>query len=128
MLFYNILKVLEHPYREDLLVKLSFISSIIINILIWIALYVKLFPLSYMTEYGQVYLHYNIYFGIDNIGHWYYAFIVPLLGLFIILFNNILAYIFYLKEKLISYSLLVSQVILNLILLIAGIFIILLNI
>jgi hypothetical protein len=73
-------------------------------------------------------LHYNIYFGIDNIGFWTKAFIIPLLGLFIIIFNNILAYIFYLQEKLISYFLIIIQTLLQIILLAAAIFLILLNI
>lgn len=128
MLFYNISKFLDNPYREDLIVKISFVLSIIINVVIWLALYFKLYPFSYLTEYGQIYLHYNIYFGIDNIGHWYVPFIIPVLGLFIILFNNILGYIFYLKEKVISYVLIISQAAVQLVLFAAAIFVILLNI
>jgi hypothetical protein len=128
MLFYSISKFLENPYREDLVVKITFILSLIINVVIWLTLYFKLYPFSYMTEYGQIFLHYNVYFGIDNIGQWYMPFTIPLLGLFIILFNNILAYIFYLREKIIAYILLISQAVLHLVLLAAAIFVILLNI
>ncbi|MBD3359818.1 MAG: hypothetical protein GF365_03900 [Candidatus Buchananbacteria bacterium] len=128
MLFYNISKFLDNPYREDLVVKISFILSLIINIMIWLALYFKLYPFSYLTEYGQIYLHYNIYFGIDSIGPWYIPFVIPALGLFIILFNNILAYIFYLTEKIISYVLIISQTVLQTVLLAAAVFVILLNI
>ncbi len=128
MLFYNISKFLDNPYREDLVVKISFILSLIINIMIWLALYFKLYPFSYLTEYGQIYLHYNIYFGIDSIGSWYIPFVIPALGLFIILFNNILAYIFYLTEKIISYVLIISQTVLQTVLLAAAVFVILLNI
>jgi hypothetical protein len=128
MLFYNITKFFENPYREDLIVKLSFIASLVINLTAWIVLYWKLNVFSYQTEYGQIFLHYNIYFGVDNIGSWYKAFIIPLLGIIIIIFNNILAYSFYLKERLISYVLVVSQVLIQLVLLAASIFVILLNI
>lgn len=128
MFFYKISKFLDNPYREDLVVKISFILSIIINLVIWLALYFKLHPFSYLTEYGQIYLHYNIYFGIDNIGYWYVPFIIPALGLFIILFNNILAYIFYLQEKIISYVLIIFQAALQMVLFAAAIFVILLNI
>ena len=48
--------------------------------------------------------------------------------LFIILCNNISAYTFYLKEKLISYILVISQAFLQLVLFVAVIFVILLNI
>lgn len=128
MLLYSISKFLENPYREDLVVKITFILSLLINAVIWLALYFKLYPFSYMTEFGQIFLHYNVYFGIDNIGQWYMPFIIPILGLFIILFNNILAYIFYLREKIIAYILLISQTVLHLVLLAAAIFVILLNI
>jgi hypothetical protein len=128
MLFYNITKFLENPYREDMIVKISFAVSAIINIIIWLALYVKLNNFSYQTEYGQIFLHYNVYFGVDNIGVWYKAFIIPLLGLVVIIFNNILAYTFYLKDRLISYVLVISQAVMQLALLAAAVFVILLNI
>ncbi|MCX6746127.1 MAG: hypothetical protein NTX00_03870 [Candidatus Parcubacteria bacterium] len=130
MIFYNISKFFEHPYREDLFVKINFIFSLLLNLVIWFILYWKLHPLSYSaeTDYGQIYLHYNIYFGIDNIGSWYGAFIIPILGLFIILFNNLLAYIFYVREKLLSYVLIFTQSFLQIVLFAAAIFLILLNI
>lgn len=128
MLFYSFSKFLENPYREDLVVKITFVVSLLINVASWVVLYLKLYPFSYQTEYGQVYLHYNIYFGIDSIGSWYVPFIIPALGLFIILFNNILGYIFYLKDQLLSYTLIISQTVLQLILFAACIFVILLNI
>ncbi len=128
MLSYNISKFFDHPYREDLLVKLTFIFSILFNITTWLALYWKIYPFSYLIDYGQISLHYNVYFGIDKIGFWYQVFFIPLLGLFIIIFNNILAYIFYLQDKLISYLILLSQFFLQVVLLLAAIFVILLNI
>jgi hypothetical protein len=128
MWLYSVSKFFEDPYREDLAVKINFISSLIINAITWVALYYKLHAFSYLSESGQISLHYNIYFGIDNIGSWYNVFIIPLFGLFIIVFNNILAYTFYSKEKLISYLLIISQTVLQVILLAAAVFIILLNI
>jgi len=128
MLFYSISKFFDHPYREDLAVKITFITSVLINLLIWVVLYLKIYPLSYLTEYGQIFLHYNTYFGIDKIGPWYQILFIPALGLFIIIFNNIISYIFYLRERLISYSLIIANVALQVILLAAAIFIVLLNI
>jgi len=128
MFFYNITKFFENPYREDLVVKINFLISLVINIFIWVVLYYKLRHFAYSTEDEQVYLHYNIYFGIDNIGNWYNVFILPLLGAFIIVLNNVLAYFFYLKEKFISFALVVSQTMMQIILLAAAIFVILLNI
>lgn len=128
MLGYNISKFFEHPFREDLIVKITFIAGLALNLLTWAILYFKLYAFSYTTDAGQIYLHYNLYFGIDNIGYWYEALVIPLLGLFIIIFNNLLAYYFYVQEKVISYSLIISQVMLQIILFAAAIFVILLNI
>lgn len=128
MWLYSVSKFFEHPFREDLWVKINLIASIIINVTLWGALYSKLHSFSYVSESGQIALHYNIYFGIDSIGPWYKVFILPTLGLFIIIFNNLLGYAFYLQEKILSYFLIFSQTILQIILFIAGIFIILLNI
>ena len=128
MLGYNISKFFEHPFREDLTVKITFIASLVLNLITWAVLYFKLHSFSYTTEAGQIYLHYNLYFGIDNIGYWYESLIIPLLGLFIIIFNNTLGYFFYIQEKVISYSLVISSAVLQVILLAAAIFVILLNI
>jgi hypothetical protein len=128
MLFYSVSKFFEHPYREDLYVKINFLVSILLNVTLWGALYFKLQPLSYLADSAQIALHYNIYFGIDSIGPWYQVLIIPILGLFIIIFNNILGYIFYLQDKLISHFLVFSQTAMQLILFAAGIFVILLNI
>jgi hypothetical protein len=128
MFLYNISKFFEHPFREDRVVKINFIFSISLNLITWVILYLKLHPFSYMSESGQIYLHYNLYFGIDNIGYWYEALVIPLLGLFIIILNSLLAYFFYIQDKVLSYSLVVSQTLLQIILLAAAIFVILLNI
>jgi hypothetical protein len=128
MWFYGITKFFEHPYREDLLVKINFIVSLILNVTLWGALYFRLQPLSYLSQSGQIALHYNVYFGIDRLGPWYFVLALPLLGLFIIIFNNILGYVFYLYDKLISHFFIFSMTALQLILFAAGIFVILLNI
>ncbi|MCX6744345.1 MAG: hypothetical protein NTX82_02365 [Candidatus Parcubacteria bacterium] len=128
MWLYSISKFFEHPYREDLWAKINFVASVLINVTLWGALYFKLHSLSYLSESGQISLHYNIYFGIDNIGPWYNVFIIPILGLIIIILNNVLAYIFFLQEKTISYLFIFSQTIIQVILFAAGIFVILLNI
>ncbi len=128
MWLYSISKFFEHPFREDIWFKINLVISVLINVTLWGALYFKLYPFSYLTETNQIALHYNVYFGIDSVGPWYLALIIPLLGLFIIILNNLLAYIFYLQEKLISHFLIFSQTVLQVILFAAGIFVILLNI
>ncbi|MCX6740429.1 MAG: hypothetical protein NTZ49_04350 [Candidatus Parcubacteria bacterium] len=128
MWLYSISKFLEHPFREDIWFKINLVIGILINVTLWGALYFKLSPFSYLSDSGQIALHYNVYFGIDKVGPWYQALIIPAFGLFILIFNNILAYLFYLQEKMISHFLVFSQTALQLILFAAGIFVILLNI
>jgi len=128
MFLYSIAKFFENPYREDLNVRINLLFSLVVNIIMWLAIYYKLEPFSYLAEFGQIYLHYNLYFGIDNIGPWYMVFALPVLGLLVIVINNILAYIFYLQEKVVSLVLVFSQSVVQIILLAATIFIILLNV
>ena len=103
------------------------IWPLFVNLAIWVVLYIKIKPLSFISEFGQIPLHYNIYFGIDKIGPWYNVFALPLIGLIVIIFNNILGYTFYLKEKLISHFLVGSQFIVQIILAFGAFLIILLN-
>ena len=127
MLLYSVTKFLDSTYRGDKVVLTTFFVSLALNIAMWVLLYLKLSPFSFLTESGQIPLHYNIYFGIDSIGMWYKVFVIPLLGLFIILFNNVLAYTLYIKERLVSYTLVITQAVIHLVLLAAAIFIVLLN-
>ena len=127
MILYSIAKFWDSTYRDDRWVKILFIFSVIINIGIWILLWLKMQPQSYLSESGEIPLHYNIYFGIDMIGSWFTVFIIPLIGLVVIIANNILGYIFYIKDKVISYALIIPELMIQLVLLIASFLLILLN-
>jgi len=70
---------------------------VLINISNWILLYVKFKPQS-----NPIYLHYNIYFGIDLIGPWYQIYIIPVIGLVIIIVNSLFSILLYKKEKIVS--------------------------
>jgi len=74
------------------------ILAVLINLSSWIYLYIKIKP---QTE--PIYLHYNIYFGVDLIGQWYQIFFFPLTGLLVCLINTIISYIIYKREKIVSY-------------------------
>jgi hypothetical protein len=50
-------------------------------------------------------LHYNIYFGVDYIDFGYKAYAIPMFGVFVLVVNFLFIYLFYLKEKLLSYFL-----------------------
>ena len=115
-------------YRLNKVILVNFIVSLVLNLVSWIFLAIKIAPLRYLSVSGTIPLHYNLYFGVDVFGQWYHVFALPLFGLCIIIFNNLLGYVMYEHEKLLSYFLVYIQTITHLILVAASIFIILLNI
>lgn len=50
-------------------------------------------------------LHYNIYFGIDLLGPWWYFFILPSAGFVTLVLNCVLAMFLYTRERVASYVL-----------------------
>lgn len=128
MVLYPLLKFWESSYKNDRQVRINFILSLVLNILIWLAVGIKLQPFSYLSASGNIPLHFNVYFGIDVYAPWYYVFIIPAFGLMVIILNNIIGYLLFAKERLLSYFLAYVQTLVNLVLLAAGIFVILLNI
>jgi len=99
--------------------------SLIINFLIWLATYYIFFPLQHFGE--LIPLRYNIYFGISLVGKWYEVFVMPTVGIFIIIINFILADIIYLRDKVVSYFLLGASVFTQILLGLASYMVILIN-
>ena len=118
----------ESSYKKNKFVKLNLLLSVILNISSWALLIWKIAPLATPNGYGVIDLHYNLFLGVDLIGPWYYVFSIAGLGLFVILFNNLVAFWLYKKEKVLSYFLIIFQSIINMILFAATIFVVLLNI
>ena len=102
------------------------LNNLIISLACWlfglIWLYFKITP-----RVEPVALRYTIYFGIDLIGPWYYVYIFPLSGIIIILINFILAYLIFLKIKILSYFLALASSVIQILLIILSILIFLLN-
>ncbi|MFH0814557.1 MAG: hypothetical protein V1902_00470 [Candidatus Falkowbacteria bacterium] len=73
-------------------------------------------------------LHYNIYLGIDLQDKWWKAFIMPFWGAIFFVFNYLLTLAIFHKKSLISYFLSATNLFLQLIILAACIFTLLLNI
>lgn len=94
------LRIKSHPYFQSRLNLFLFFSAILLNITIWILLYLIIKPSQYPIP-----LHFNIYFGIDVIDNWYNIFVIPLLGFLFCLINFFLAGLIFENEKLFSYFL-----------------------
>lgn len=101
---------------------LNFLSGLLLNLIIWLFLFINITP-----SLEPIPLHYNIYFGIDYFGPSNRIFFLPLLGLLILLVNFFLSLLFYFKEKILSYFLIFSSILVQFLLIVASVFIILLN-
>ncbi len=121
----NFLKLFTVLIFKDEFFRLLFLFSLAVNLFIWVFLYLKFLPLQAMGE--TLPLHYNIYFGIDFIGRWYEIFIMPLVGIFFIIINFILADIIYLRDKITSYFLTGAGAFIQILLFLAAYSIVMIN-
>jgi len=88
------------------------ILALLVNIVIWILLILKI-----DNQAQTVFLHYTIYFGVDLIGSWIKIYIIPLIGLLIILINFLFGVYVQNKFKELNYFIVGSSLALNLFLL-----------
>ncbi|MEA2088888.1 MAG: hypothetical protein U9O55_03560 [Patescibacteria group bacterium] len=109
-------------FFKDKIIFANLIISIIINSIIWI----NLLRIKKVGE--MIPLHYNVYFGIDYIGDWHKIFIVPLIGIIILIINFLLALLIYYKDKFISYILVFTVLFVQIILFLASLSIVWINI
>jgi hypothetical protein len=99
--------------------------SLLINLATWALIYFRLFTI--VKDATSVPLHYNVYFGIDWIGTPIDVFVLPLIGSAVFLVNFILAYIINVRERLMGYVVIISTIIIQLFILLASLFVVLIN-
>ncbi len=89
----------ERFFRNKLLINI-FLIGFLVNLSTWVFLFITFKP-----QTDPIFLHYNIYFGVDLIGQWYHIFIyLPAIGFCIYLVNLLISYILYSRERILSYS------------------------
>ena len=122
MALINLHPGLFSAYFRNHFVKLNFLIILLLNIFLWLFL-------AYNSRdfAGQIPLHYNIYFGIDSFGPWYKIFWLPIFGLAIFLFNFVFGALIYEFEKILSYLLIGTASLAGFLLILAAVFIILVN-
>lgn len=76
----------------------------------------------------QLFLHYNILFGVDLIGEWWKIYFIPFFALIILVFNFCLSYFFYQQNRFVSRFLSSLTVFYEVLILIGSLLIIGLNI
>ena len=113
----------KNLFFKNRTIVISLGTAIALNLAALIGLYFSITP-----RVELVALRYTIYFGIDLIGSWWQIFIFPLIGAIINVVNFSLAYLVFLRVKLIAYFLALTAMMVQIVLLIMSILIILLNI
>jgi len=87
-------------YLQTLPNKVLLGSNLILNILIWGWLGWYISP-----QESPIFLHYNILFGVDLVGSWWRVFVIPVVGLSIIIVNTVVGWTTFHKDKFIAYFL-----------------------
>lgn len=85
----------------------------------------KILPISADNPY--IPLHYNVYMGIDESGPWQRVFVLPAIGLGLLVVNTILQVVLHKREKVLSTFFAVTTVAGEAILLVSMVLIVLLN-
>ena len=99
------------------------IASGLLNLTSWAILWLFIKPIDL-----PIILHYNVYFGVDSLGRWSQVYIMPFIGLALLLVNLFLSLHFYRgKERIASYLLLMAALMIQASLLVASIGIIIIN-
>jgi len=109
-------------YLRDRFVRFNLIVGLLVNFVLWLILGWQVKSLSNLIP-----LHYNIYFGIDLFGPWYRIFLLPAVGLVFLAVNSFLGVKLFHKEKILSYFLIGSGSLMQIILIVAALFIILIS-
>ncbi len=112
-------KIKTNPARRDKVILINALLALVFNVALWV-----LFLYYFHSASEYIVLKYNIYFGISDLGLWYYVLFLPLIGLLVLLINYFVALLIFLRNTYLSYLLSFSSSIVNLLLLIAGLFLI----
>lgn len=105
------------------LVHWTLIGTLFANIASWAILAAFIRPIDFL-----IILHYNVYFGVDLVGAWWQAYILPAMGAFFWIVNFILALVFFRrKERIASHIFLLASFIIQVAIIIAEVAIVLIN-
>ena len=111
--------------RASRLYRWSTIVSVILVLMTFLLPAWRIVPLAQNQPY--IPLHYNIYFGIDRFGPWYFIFFPAALGAALLVINLLFELVFFRREHVLSKFFAVATVISEIILLVSVVLIVLLN-
>lgn len=84
-------------FIKDLIILIPLIISFVVQCFVWIYIF-----LNIGSDRDQLFLHYNIIFGVDLVGSWWKILALPFGGLLIILINFTLSFFSYSNSKIIA--------------------------
>ena len=110
-------------YLKDRWVLAPLIVSIAAQFVMWWYIVSKL-----SGRADQVFLHYNVVFGVDLVGKWWQALFLPLGGVIILVVNFLASFLFYRADKFLAHFLTIITMGLEVFLTIATIIVVGMNI
>ncbi len=119
---YFVKKFFHHPLLKDKLSIILILLSFVTNFILWSILIIKIKPTSV-----DIPVRYTLLKGVE-LGKWYEVFSLPIVGLFIIVLNLIVCFFIYTKERLASHFLEASSFFIQILILIGGICLVMINI
>lgn len=119
-----LLKVIKEtsriPLRKERVIVNFLKITFLLNLFLWFFIYLNYKKLGKITI-----IHYSVLTGVDQIDDKIFLFKMPLVGLAILIINFILLNILYRKgEKLLSYFIVLSSLVINIFLILASILIV----
>lgn len=81
-------------FFRSAVVQWSLVASLLVSLATWALMGWFIRPVDF-----PIILHYNVHFGVDMIGAWWQAYLIPLGGLLILIINTALARIFFMREE-----------------------------
>jgi len=110
-------------YLRDRWILFPAIGAILAQIASWWYIIANIHP-----DAGQIFLHYNIVFGVDLVGDWWHMFFLPLGGILIFIVNYFFSFMFYGSDRFLSRLLSFWTIFLHIFLLAGIIFLVGLNV
>ena len=84
-------------YFRDLWISVPLASIALIQAFLWFSLLRNV-----TADSGQIFLHYNIIFGVDLVGDWWQLYYLPGVGLLIVLLNYLFSSATYASDKFLA--------------------------
>ena len=109
-------------YWKNEIIMGIFALSCLANVSLWMFLFK-----NQKSSELPVILHYNLFFGVDYLGGYNEIYLIPIVGVIVIIINTTLGYLLYERERLASYFLTFNIFIVQTFLLLAGYLIVEIN-